>query len=137
MENDDDFDLPTLPDNLPAIREDSLFEEGDSSVPPTQLCNHPLALNLREKDLEEMETSKTNKHVFLKEMACYDVYQYNLHSCFKNVISVKGVIALVGAGMALQRQRRASVQHFSEQCRTTTSTQEIEYDVLGNAVKKA
>jgi len=105
----------------------------DTPVHSTDLQSDSLPLELTDTDLEELETTKLNKKVFLNEMDSCDMYLNNLHSSFKYASSVRSVIALVNASLSVHRHRRIFMAQTSMQC---AQTEEVEYDVMGNVIKK-
>lgn len=124
-------------DDLDVPPQKMLAPLGTDSVMPTgtmHVEHNPMPVT--SDDLKDFDTHEVNKRLLLAELKDYDLYQRNLHTAFGCVLNTRSLIDLVDASLRVHRQRRAVIQHFSEQCAPKKQKEDIEYDVMGNPIKQ-
>jgi len=138
MMDDDDFDLPMLPDALqttPPVGSTLSIE--DAPIPAHELLDDSYALNTKKEDIQEFIEGEYNQKVFIREMAVCDLYQHNINKCFKYATSINAVLRLVNGGLTVMRHRRAVIQHVSAmQKKPEPEDTLIEYDLMGRIIPK-
>lgn len=87
-------------------------------------------------DLEEIE-GDTNKKVLRQELENYDIYLHNIHKGFKYATSINALTRLVTAGLNVNKQRRATIEHALQlQQPTKANTIDVEaFDAMGRPIK--
>lgn len=113
--------------------DDGQGPEGNAPIPCGIFRSDTHPLDIQEKDLESLDhLDRTNKQLFVQEMADMDLYLHNIHNGFRYATSVNAIGSLVRNALAVQRHRRVLMNHVSQG--TPEST--IDYDVMGNPVSK-
>lgn len=126
----------TLPIPRATIFDDSEGPDGaPATLDDTGLDAYHTDLSVTDQDLQEVKISNFQKKLFKNEMDSCDLYLRNLHRGFSAATTVKGIISLVGASLAVHTHRRQAMKDLSFEVEDRDNV--VELDNLGRPIKRA
>lgn len=129
-ENDDDeFEVPSK--RVPKLVNAEALVETEG----LQADHNPVPV--QQKDLDALNISELQKVEFLAKMRDCDLYMRNIHSLFPHAVTINGVLKLVAAGMQVHKHRSQIMKEICSIPEPKEGFDDIEFDNMGNVIKKA
>jgi hypothetical protein len=130
FENDDEeFEVPS---QAPARR-----ASAEALVETQGLSDEHNPVPVTQKDLESLQISDLQRTEFVAKMRDCDLYLRNIHSLFPHAVTINGVLKLVAAGIQVHKHRSQIMKEICSIPEPTTGLDTVEFDNMGNIIKKA